>query len=226
VGDHAEDPRRAERPRPARLLLRLGYLFTGATERAEKNRGVLAYQLAKGHLVGNHTFRHTNLQLAKESDAIAAIRDNDRALFDAAQVRPRLFRAPYRRLTDAVRRYLGDLGYVHADWNVDALDFQLSDPDEIKDAIMKQIRAREGGIVILHDNKPATAKAFPLILRALTDENCKRLRKGKEPIVPVELDYFATDADGNPLPVPEEVVARTAATRARIVARCTATSRK
>jgi hypothetical protein len=64
-------------------------------------------------------------------------------------------------------------------------------------------------------------KALRGILQDLEKENCRRLEAGEDPILPVELDWFARDEAGDPLAIPEDVAQRTEATRKRLETRCT-----
>jgi hypothetical protein len=117
---------------------------------------------------------------------------------------------------------LDDLGYTIVRWSIDPGDYRPRTPAEIRDRVLHDLIERGGGIVLMHDTKLWSAKALPLILSGLERENCTRLAHGQEPIIPVSLDYFASDGEGKPLPVPPEVAARTERTRAALERRCAA----
>jgi peptidoglycan/xylan/chitin deacetylase (PgdA/CDA1 family) len=197
-----------------------GYQFQGKKEKHRKNLELLRKIAAAGHVIGNHTHDHASLATLDFRAAIAQITRNDQALYDALGFRPRIFRAPYGLVPDAVRQYLRDVGYTTVRWNIDVMDFELNDAKEITRRVLDTVRARRGGIVVLHDVKYASVKAVPMILDGLRADNCKRLAAGKEPILPVELDFFLMQADGLPVPVPAEVATRAAETRKKLEEFC------
>ncbi len=201
-----------------------GYKFDGDSTDRKQNLAVLEAELAAGHMIGNHTYHHKNLATVKDGPGIGEIRKDDQAITRYAGVTTRLFRPPYGALTPATDAYLRDLGFTIVKWDVDPKDFTSNDAKQVAASVLAQIWAQEGGVVILHDVKPSTVEAFPKILAGLDALNCRRIAQGKEPIVPVELDYFAFGEDGKPLPVPTDVAARGDATRKRIVDRCSALS--
>ena len=76
-----------------------------------------------------------------------------------------------------------------------------------------------GGVVLMHDVKPITAKVISEVLDDLEAENCKRLADGKEPITPVSLHYFLKDGK-TARAIPADVDKRTAAYKAALPDRC------
>jgi peptidoglycan/xylan/chitin deacetylase (PgdA/CDA1 family) len=197
-----------------------GYKFDGDKEQNKLNAKVLEDEVAAGHMIGSHTYHHKNLSTLKDEQGLNEIRANDRAIAKVVGLHPRLFRPPYGAVTWRTQNFLEDLGFTIVKWDIDAHDFASTDVKKITNDVLASVFSREGGVVILHDVKPATATAFPAILAGLQAGNCKRITAGKEPIVPVELDFFALGADGNPLPVPADVAQRATDTRTRIVTQC------
>jgi peptidoglycan/xylan/chitin deacetylase (PgdA/CDA1 family) len=189
-----------------------------------KNGEVLRDMIRRGHRIGNHTFHHVDLSALSPTLGLQEIDRNERAILaflDTVQDgRVRLFRPPYGRLSPSAATHLAREGYTMVKWSVDPRDWENRSAEHVRRLVMDRIRSQDGGIVVLHDTRSTTADAFPRILEDLEQENCQRLRAGKAPLLPVDLDYFVKDASGLPLPVSKEVEARTEATRARLSARC------
>jgi peptidoglycan/xylan/chitin deacetylase (PgdA/CDA1 family) len=197
-----------------------GYQLDGDTDFRRANAALLDAEIAAGYLVGNHTYRHSHLGTASMGLAWSAISGNERMIASHLGGPSRLFRPPYGRLSRVAERLLGDLGYTIVRWSIESDDYRPREADELRDDVLRQIFAEDGGIVLMHDTKAWTAQALPQILSGLDRENCRRIARGTEPILPVSLDYFATDASGQPLPIPPEVEAQTARTRAALERRC------
>src|SRR5206468_9695687 len=78
---------------------------------------------------------------------------------------------------------------------------------------------QNGGVVLMHDVKPITAKIIHDVLDDLEAENCKRLADKRDPIIPVSLHYFLRDGK-TARPVPADVQKRTDAYRLALPVRC------
>src|SRR5205814_1805034 len=81
------------------------------------------------------------------------------------------------------------------------------------------ILKQNGGIVLMHDVKPITAKIIANVLDDLEAENCQRLAASKDPIVPVSIHYFLRDGK-TPRAIPEDVQKRTDAYKLALPVRC------
>ncbi len=198
------------------------YQIDGDSAGKRANARALDAVIAAGHLVGNHTYKHTHLGTASVPLAWNAVARNERLIEPHLGGATHLFRPPYGLLSPLADRLLADLGYTIVRWSIDPDDYRPRSPTEVRDRVLRDIFSRGGGVVLLHDTKPWTAKALPMILSGLERENCRRIARGEEPILPVSLDYFATDAAGAAMPVPPEVEAQTQRTRAALDRRCEA----
>jgi peptidoglycan/xylan/chitin deacetylase (PgdA/CDA1 family) len=126
---------------------------------------------AEGHTVANHSQNHpftfdrmTVDHAAREiEDGFASLRS---VLDDPQAVAP-FFRIPGLRRQDSVERYLATRGYMT--WSVDfaADDWTRIGSHEIARRALARLESRGRGILLLHDIQPATALAFPGILREL-----------------------------------------------------------
>jgi peptidoglycan/xylan/chitin deacetylase (PgdA/CDA1 family) len=181
---------------------------------------VLADLRASGHLLGNHTLGHRHLDTATTKLAFAQIWGNERELEPYLGERMRLFRPPYGKLSAPAARLVEDLGYTVVRWSLDPRDFPEEDAKALRKRVVAAILAAGGGVLLLHDAKAPTMAALPGILADLERANCRRLARGLEPILPVSLDYFATDTTGELLPIAPDVAAQTERTRQHLVRVC------
>jgi peptidoglycan-N-acetylglucosamine deacetylase len=198
----------------------VGRRFSGRSQVAKKNAEVLADLVARGFTVGNHTYEHRNLRTQNRQTTERAIERGARAIERVLGHRPYLFRAPFGSMTGRARSYLRGEGYTEVGWNIDSYDYQITNARRLRQAVVRQILRRQGGVVLLHDTKKATAAAVPGILADLEAENCRRREAGESLIVPVSLHYFLKNRDGSARPIPPEVEARTRAYLQRLAQRC------
>jgi peptidoglycan/xylan/chitin deacetylase (PgdA/CDA1 family) len=131
-----------------------------------------------GHIVGNHTYRHS---FRLPFEGISGIRkDIDRTediIFGLTGLRTDLFRPPHGLRTPWFVKDLKELHYSVITWTDMTNDYNLkTPPDEIVRRIIG--KARPGGIVDLHDGKDLihgidrsnTVKALPIIIGKLREQ--------------------------------------------------------
>jgi peptidoglycan-N-acetylglucosamine deacetylase len=185
----------------------------------EKSREVLAREVKAGFTIASHSYSHPNLRGANAAKLTLEIDDAIRILAKESGKQIGLFRAPFGALDNTSRGWLKKRGLTEAFWSVDTLDWQATDLQRLRKKTMNMIIKQEGGVVLLHDIKPITAKLTPLVLDDLEAENCKRLADKKDPILPVAIHYFVRDK-GQQRAIPDHVKKQTEAYRAALPGRC------
>lgn len=134
----------------------------------------------EGHEIGNHSSKHPHMsQLSKEQivDELTKTSNKIEAITNKKVV---LFRPPFGDYNNRLIETSRELGIQVIQWDVDSLDYK----DYGADAIVKRVlsKAKNGSIVLFHNNATYTRDALPVILENLQKEGYK--------IVPVsELIY-------------------------------------
>lgn len=131
--------------------------------------------VARGHTLGTHTWSHPlnlrRLSLEKAKDQIergfAAV-----AMAAGKPIAP-FFRFPGLSDSDPLLAHLQSRGVASFTVDVVSNDSYIGDARRLADYTIRQIEQRQGGIVLFHDIKAATAKALPTILAALKDKGYK-----------------------------------------------------
>jgi len=180
---------------------------------------VLARELAGGFSIGDHSMTHPNLKAATGATLDKEIDRSVKLLAKEANRPIGLFRPPYGALSGAGRVRLKKLGLTEVIWSIDTLDWRARDPRRLREKVMRMIIKQNGGIVLMHDVKPITAKVIGEVLDDLEAENCRRLADKQEPIVPVSLHYFLRDGKA-PRAIPDAVQKRTDAYKLALPVRC------
>ena len=156
---------------------------------------------AGGHLVGNHSFDHSDSRRlngkAMRRDVMRAHQEIESVL--GVDARP-WYRLPYGAGSSSrkIQKSLRTVGYQHVGWNVDVRDFETADEDEVLASLDRGLAALErsgtvSAIVLLHSWPLVTAQAMPRL--------CEELRRRCDPIVTVDQipGYGATPVDSGML---------------------------
>jgi peptidoglycan/xylan/chitin deacetylase (PgdA/CDA1 family) len=186
---------------------------------ADESRAILHRELAAGFLIGSHSVTHHNLKHATGKQIASEIDTSLRVLSREAKRTIGLFRPPYGALSGAGRTHLEKLGVTEVTWSVDPRDWKAKNAGILRHKVVKEILEHNGGIVLMHDVKPITAKIIGEVLDDLEAENCKRLDENREPIVPVSIHYFLRDGK-TARAIPTDVQKRTEAYKLALPVRC------
>lgn len=192
-----------------------------AGKHADRSRQVLARELEGGFLVGSHSVTHPNLKHANAAQLDKEINASIRTLAPEARRPIGMFRPPFGAFNGLGRARLKKLGVTEVLWSVDTLDWKAKNADKLRKKVFNMIVKQNGGVVLMHDVKPITAKIIAEVFDDLEAENCQRLAARREPIIPVSLHYFLKNGK-RARPVPADVAARTDAYKAALPVRCAA----
>ena len=137
------------------------------------------------HLIGNHSWNHSNFHSIDEAAQAMEVKQTREYLPSAG---PNYFRYPYGNSTCETNTLLHSMGYGIIGWHIDSCDwaFDHSGSVDEKDAlicgvlpqhrrdyvghVVSTVRARSGGIVLLHEIHPNTVKQLENIIVALRAE--------------------------------------------------------
>lgn len=142
---------------------------------------------AAGHLViGNHSWDHPNFHDINVTAQAEEVTRNETILAD--KLAPKLFRYPYGNSTCETNELVRSRGYRIVGWHIDSCDwaFDKSGAVDVKEAIscgvlpqyhhdyvghvVSAARARNGGIVLMHEIHPNTLKKLEQIITELLAE--------------------------------------------------------
>lgn len=189
----------------------------------EKSREVLQREIKAGFTIASHSYSHPNLRGSNATKLSLEIDDAVRILARESGKKIGLFRAPFGALDASSRGWLKKRGLTEAFWSVDTLDWKAKDSERLRKKVMTMIVKQEGGVVLMHDVKPITAKIAGLVFDDLEAENCRRLADKKDPILPVSIHYFIRDkktGGKQQRAIPDEVKKTTEAYRNALPGRC------
>lgn len=100
----------------------------------------------EGHLIGNHTYNHVELNKVSDEKARAEIEKTNKAVYKATGTYPEYMRPPYGACT---KEFEDSLDMILVRWTIDPLDWKTKNTDEIVNKVVTE--AEENAIILLHD---------------------------------------------------------------------------
>lgn len=165
--------------------------FFVIAKKAEAHADLVKEIVARGHLVGLHSYAHDRLFSLRSEKRVRA--DLERGLTVLEEVtgeRPLLFRPPIGHTNPVIARVADQLDLVTVGWSVSARDGTAA--ASVEGAVRRVARGvKDGAIVLMHDasergdREPVGPKALPEVLRAIEDARLA--------VVPLT-DWLAPDA--------------------------------
>lgn len=126
--------------------------------------------VAEGHRLGNHSWSHPSLAGRSRGFVEDQLLRTQRAVGEAAGVRPSCLRPPYGDSDANLLRWSGELGLQVVRWSVDPFDWR--DPGARTIAARVLADTGPGSVVLLHDgprDRAQTVDALALVLAELSD---------------------------------------------------------
>lgn len=128
--------------------------------------------VARGHVVGNHSWSHRELDVVVDLKEIE-IERAQATIENIVGVKPRLYRPPFGRKTPWELEKVHKLGMITVTWSVSARDPAQPPANTIAQRIVRN--TKPGAIILLHDGKGTihgasrskTVAALPEILETL-----------------------------------------------------------
>jgi peptidoglycan-N-acetylglucosamine deacetylase len=130
---------------------------------------LLGSVVAAGHELGNHSMTHPQLA-GRPLAAYREIRRTNALLRRSTGCRPRVFRAPFGRVSRRLVMTARLAGLTTVAWDVDSHDWSSPGVDAISEAVLGSVRG--GSIVLMHDGRgprEQTLAALPGIVEGLSE---------------------------------------------------------
>lgn len=136
---------------------------TGVTFPVVSQNVLLYPELARriveeGHTIGNHTWDHQDLTTLTDEQIDQEISNTQNIIFQTTGVTLTFFRPPYESVNATVESRIRAAGLHTTLWTEDTNDWAGATANDIFWTITTM---QNGGIVLMHDQMPATAAAIP-----------------------------------------------------------------
>lgn len=128
----------------------------------EGNEEIVKRMYEEGHLIGNHTYNHVQLNKVSRAEAKAEIEKTGNKIYEITGSYPVYVRPPFGEW----REDLGiTLDILNVSWNIDTLDWKTQNEGQTVDMVNRQVR--DGSIILMHDGYETSVKAAMKIIDLL-----------------------------------------------------------
>ncbi len=122
-------------------------------EKVKKNPGILKRIDSENHIIGNHTFSHSNyFSFYSKKKMTAELEKTEMEIFKVIGRKTKLFRPPYGVTNPTIKKTLALFEYNIIGWNIRSFDTLKKSRANILKRL--QIRIKPGSIVLFHDTCP------------------------------------------------------------------------
>jgi peptidoglycan/xylan/chitin deacetylase (PgdA/CDA1 family) len=150
----------------AELDVKATFFLIGAG--VDANPDIARRIAAEGHELGNHTYTHRYLPIARTRRVTTELAATDRAIKNATGVVPSIARPPWGGRAPWTVRAFAQLAKRLILWDVNSFDWKGKPAAEVAQRVME--RARPGSIILMHDAREGgevTVEAVKLLVPQL-----------------------------------------------------------
>ena len=121
--------------------------------------------IAHGHEIGTHSRTHPYMSALSKEQITDELTTSKKAIEEITKQKVTLFRPPYGDYNNLLIDTCREMDLYPIQWDVDSLDWKNLSATEISMRIINS--AKNGSIILCHNNGLHTAKALPLIFSTL-----------------------------------------------------------
>ena len=163
-------------------------------ENASRHPGIARLVAERGHLVGNHSMTHPKMFLMRKSDVESEVDSAQKAIADAAGVKPGMFRPPYGMFDLTCAAVVKERRLTMVLWTVLSGDFSGKPPEDIRRRVEPYIRP--GAIVVFHDTAKGGGKNLPNLISEIgSSAKEKNIRLGGVNELSISKDLAVDEGD-------------------------------
>ena len=134
-------------------------------ENIEGNEDILQQMQTDGHLIGNHTWDHVQLNKIPAQKARMEIEKTNNRIYEATGVYPSYVRPPFGAWIKDMELSVDMLPVF---WDVDTLDWKSQNVDAILKAAGEE--PEDGSIILMHDEYQTSVEAALLLIDRLKEK--------------------------------------------------------
>ena len=134
-------------------------------ENIEGREDVIRRMSEEGHLIGNHTFYHVDINSLSMEEACAEIRDTSEAICAITGQQVEYVRPPYGNWNKELEC---QVMMIPVFWTLDTLDWKVKNTDRIVREVLADVE--ENDVILMHDSYRTTVEAALRIVDELQKE--------------------------------------------------------
>lgn len=134
-------------------------------QNVKENQELVQRMQAEGHLLGNHTYNHVQLNKIPETTARQEILKTNNEIYEATGKYPEYMRPPYGAWKKNMELCVEMLPVF---WDIDTLDWKSQNVDAILKAVGEE--PEDGSIILMHDEYQTSVEAALLLVDRLKEK--------------------------------------------------------
>jgi peptidoglycan/xylan/chitin deacetylase (PgdA/CDA1 family) len=139
-------------------------------QQIEKHPEILKRIIAEGHVVGNHSYSHSNKNgFFSTQKIVSEIEQTNTMIFQFINNKPKLYRPPFGVTNPNIARAVAKTNQVIIGWNIRSLDTVIENENTILERIKNKVKP--GAIILLHDTSAKTVSVLEQLLLFLQSES-------------------------------------------------------
>lgn len=128
--------------------------------------------ISEGHIVGNHSYSHSNsIGFFSTQKIIEEISKTNSIITSFLNKNPKLFRPPFGVTNPNIAKAVKQLNMKVIGWNIRSLDTIIKDEEDVFKRVKNKVVP--GGIILLHDTSEKSVMVLERLLLFLQSENYK-----------------------------------------------------
>lgn len=136
----------------------------------ENNPQLFKRIISEGHLVGNHSFSHSeNFGFFSSQNVLDEILTTNKLVQQLSGLNMKLFRPPFGVTNPMIAKAISVTKHHVIGWNIRSLDTVYEDENTIFERVKNKIKP--GGIILLHDTSQKSVNVLERLLLFLKSEN-------------------------------------------------------
>ena len=139
---------------------------------AEKHPELVKQIIADGHVIGSHSYAHTNnYGFLSRNKVTKDIMKSQKILFDITKKRVQFFRPPFGVTNPNIARAVKNLSLKTFGWSVRSYDTVAKNSETVFKKVIANLK--RGDIVLLHDTSELSVEILEKVLKYLKAQNMK-----------------------------------------------------
>ena len=147
-------------------------------EKVEQNPDLVRRMQEEGHLVGNHTYHHVQLDKLSDAKAIEEILKTNNLIYETTGRYPQYMRPPFGAWKKNLELRVEMMPVF---WTIDTLDWKVQNTEQIIKTVEEKVK--DGSIILMHDEYKTTVEAALKLADSLKEKGYE-LVKVDELIMP------------------------------------------
>jgi peptidoglycan/xylan/chitin deacetylase (PgdA/CDA1 family) len=145
--------------------------------RAQENPAIVKRIVNEGHVIGNHSYDHSNPAKMTEAQFEKQFTLTQVILRKLIGYEPKLIRTPYGALEEDQLRWAAKNGLVAVNWDIDSKDWKELNASQVLANILEH--THKGAIILQHSaggenqDLSGTVKALPILIEQLKKQGFK-----------------------------------------------------